>query len=161
MGFAATSAEFRIGIVFLFVLGGLNSVLAGKPWSGFGWFLYGVGFLLGFYLLGRWGMLGGLLVACLIATPNINLYEHEMAAARILIGFAGRAVFWLGFLFIVGHALWASYIAGNMGMVVVKVFFFPITYLVYPWYAGLWWILLSSIFGYWISTHIGKLRPVG
>ena len=78
VGFAATSAEFRIGIVFLFVLGGLNSVLAGKPWSGFGWFLYGVGFLLGFYLLGRWGMLGGLLVACLIATPIINLYEHEM-----------------------------------------------------------------------------------
>ena len=75
-GKAATSAGFRIGIVFLFVLGGLNSVLAGKPWSGFGWFLYGVGFLLGFYLLGRWGMLGGLFVAYLIATPIINFREQ-------------------------------------------------------------------------------------
>ena len=80
--------------------------------------------------------------------------------ARILIGLAGRTIFWLGFLFIVGHALRASYITGNMGMVVVKAFFFPITYLVYPWYAGLWWVLLPSIIGYWLSTFIGTLPPV-
>ena len=77
-GFAASSQSYRIGIVVLFVLGSLNSIIAGKAWSGLGWFLYAVGLLTGFYLGGRWGMLAGLVIAYGISTPLINTYEEHM-----------------------------------------------------------------------------------
>ena len=79
---------------------------------------------------------------------------------RMLIGLVGRIVFRLGFILIIGNALRDSYLEGNMGMLVVKLFFFPITYLVYPWYTDFWWILPLSLLGYWISTFLGRLPPI-
>ena len=79
---------------------------------------------------------------------------------RVLVGLAGRAVFWVGLLFILGHAARSSYFEGNIGMLVAKVVFFPITYVIYPWLSGLWWVLLASLVGYWLSTFVGNLPPV-
>jgi hypothetical protein len=45
-------------------------------------------------------------------------------------------------------------------MVVLKLIFFPVTYILYPWTAGIWWIFIISIVGYWASTFLGKIEPV-
>lgn len=79
---------------------------------------------------------------------------------RIVIGLIGRLVFWIGLIVIVGHAALASYRAGEMGMVILKVVLFPLTFLIYPWFSGLWWLFLLSMVGYWLSTIVGKMAPV-
>lgn len=79
---------------------------------------------------------------------------------RTGLGLLGRGVFWIGLFYIVGHGALASYRAGEMGMAVAKVIFFPITFLLYPWFTGLWWVLLISLAGYWASTFIGGMEPV-
>ncbi len=67
----------------------------------------------------------------------------------------GRGVFWIGLVYIVGHAALTSYRANDFVMLVAKLIFFPITFLLYPWYVGLWWLLLLSLVGYWASTFLG------
>jgi hypothetical protein len=79
---------------------------------------------------------------------------------RTVIGLIGRLIFWCGLVFIVGHAALASYRAGQTGMAVAKVIFFPLTFLIYPWYAGLWWLFFISLIGYWLSTVVGGMKPV-
>ncbi|MDI6891520.1 MAG: hypothetical protein QMD08_00775 [Actinomycetota bacterium] len=79
---------------------------------------------------------------------------------RILIGLLGRLVFWVGLIVIVGHGALASYRAGDLVMAILKVVFFPFTFLLYPWFAGLWWLFLVSMVGYWLSTIVGRMEPV-
>ncbi|MGO9118723.1 MAG: hypothetical protein ACLQPD_14090 [Desulfomonilaceae bacterium] len=79
---------------------------------------------------------------------------------RAVIGLTGRLVFWLGFLYIVGHAIIWSYLMHDYVGVVLKFAFFPLTYMIYPWYSGLWWVWLLSMVGYSASTLIGRLPPV-
>ena len=45
-------------------------------------------------------------------------------------------------------------------MVLVKLVFFPLTYFLYPWFTGLWWVFLISIAGYWLSTFLGDMGPI-
>jgi hypothetical protein len=80
--------------------------------------------------------------------------------SRFLLGLAGRAVFWLGFLFIVGHSVSSSYEKGDYSMVLWKLLLFPMTFLVYPWFSGFGWLLIISLVGYWVSTFIGRMNPV-
>jgi hypothetical protein len=79
---------------------------------------------------------------------------------RVFIGLIGRLVFWIGLILIVGHAALASYQAGEIGMAVLKVVFFPVTFILYPWFAGLWWLFILSMIGYWLSTFIGRMETV-
>jgi hypothetical protein len=77
-----------------------------------------------------------------------------------LIGVLGRIVFWIGLIYIVAHAVLYSYRMHDYAMVVLKLIFFPLTYIIYPWTAGIWWIFIISIIGYWTSTFLGKIEPV-
>ena len=77
-GFVATSQSYRIAIVVLFVVGGLNSILAGKFWSGVGWLLYAVGLPLGFYVWGRWGMLAGFAIVFVVSNLLVNTLEEHL-----------------------------------------------------------------------------------
>lgn len=78
IGFATEYDLFRWGVVGLFLLGAFNCLAVGKRWSAIGYFLEALGFIIGFYLLGRWGMLIGLVVACIVVTPFINKNEYGM-----------------------------------------------------------------------------------
>lgn len=69
---------------------------------------------------------------------------------------AGRGVFLIGLVYIVGHAALASYLAHDYAMMAAKIFFFPITFLLHPWFAGLWWLQLLSLAGYWASTLFSR-----
>jgi hypothetical protein len=79
---------------------------------------------------------------------------------RLVIGLFGRLVFWIGLVTIVGHGAISSYRAGDFVLAILKVVFFPITFFLYPWFAGLWWLFLISMVGYWSSTIIGRMDPV-
>ncbi len=79
---------------------------------------------------------------------------------RAVIGHVGRLVFWLSLVYIVGLSLVTSYRAGDYGAVVLKAIFFPLTYLIWPWFAGVWWALLLGLLGYWLSTFVGRLEPI-
>ena len=83
-----------------------------------------------------------------------------MNSTRAIVGIIGRLVFWAGLVFILIHAVMESYRAGDFLMLVLKAIFFPITFLIYPWTAGLWYIFIISVVGYWISTFIGRMEPV-
>jgi hypothetical protein len=48
---------------------------------------------------------------------------------------------------------------GDLAMALVGLIFFPITFFLSPWFTGLWWLLLLSLVGYWLSTFTG-LPPV-
>ena len=78
LGFVETAAWYRYLIIFLFLLGSLNCIIVRKYFSGIGWFLMGIGFLLGFYFYGRWGILAGIGVACIIITPLITKFEEKL-----------------------------------------------------------------------------------
>jgi len=69
---------------------------------------------------------------------------------------AGRGVFLVGSVYIIGHAALVSYQAHDYLMAAGKVIFFPITFLVYPWFADLWWLQLLSLGAYWASTLFGR-----
>jgi len=73
-----------------------------------------------------------------------------------LLRLAGRGVFLVGLVYIVGHAALASYAAHHYGMLAAKLLFFPVTFLVYPWLTDLWWIQLLSLGAYWASTLFGR-----
>lgn len=79
---------------------------------------------------------------------------------RVIIGLLGRIVFWIGLIYIIAHAAIYSYSMHDYVMVVLKLIFFPATYVIYPWTSGLWWVFIISIIGYWVSTLIGKMQPV-
>lgn len=79
---------------------------------------------------------------------------------RSLIGFLGRCMFWIGAGFILLDALYFTYLSGNYILLIMELAFFPITILVYPWFSGLWWLLIIAMMGYWASTFIGNLEPV-
>jgi len=76
VGGADSSRVFRMFVCILFFVGAADCLLMRKLLSALGWALFGVGFLLGYSLLGRWGMLVGLGIAFLIITPLINRYEY-------------------------------------------------------------------------------------
>ena len=76
------------------------------------------------------------------------------------IGLAGRGVFWISLLWIVGDSVAASLRSGEVGMAAVKGIFFPITYVGWPWLSGMVWVFLVSIVAYCVSAFIGGLRPV-
>ena len=77
-GFAATVTWYRILMTVLFGIGFLNCLIMGKYLSGIGWLLHGIGFIVGFYVYGRWGMLIGLGIAFTIITPIVNKYEEKI-----------------------------------------------------------------------------------
>lgn len=74
-------------------------------------------------------------------------------------GTFGRAVFWIGLVFIVGDAMLTALAHGNVLNAVLAVVFVPVTYFVWPFFSGLWWLLFVSLAGYWISTASGH-KPV-
>jgi len=45
-------------------------------------------------------------------------------------------------------------------MAVLKLIFFPLTWIISPWFDGQWKILLLSWGAYLISTIVGGLSPV-
>lgn len=79
---------------------------------------------------------------------------------KIIIGIIGRVIFWFGFIYVVGHAAYYYYSTHQVGMAILALVFFPITFLVYPWFHGIWLILIISIIGYWLSTFIGNITPI-
>lgn len=79
---------------------------------------------------------------------------------RILLGIAGRIVFWLGLIYIVGSAALHFYLSGKLGYAIASIVLFPLTYMIFPWFFGLWYIWIISIIGYWVSTVIGRIEPV-
>ena len=76
------------------------------------------------------------------------------------IGIIGRIVFWLGLIYIVGHAALFYYTTGEIVTVGMALIFFPFTFFLYPWFHGLWWIFVISIIGYWLSTFFGNMDLV-
>lgn len=76
------------------------------------------------------------------------------------VGVLGRLVFWAGLAAIIVHAIAHFLDTGDTAMAVAGAIFFPITYLIYPWFSGLWWLLLISLGGYWLSTLVGGMEPV-
>lgn len=84
----------------------------------------------------------------------------EVSADAVAVGVVGRFVFWVSAIFIVGHAVITSFQQGDIGMAVAEIVFFPLTYIIYPWASGLWWLLIVSLLGYWASTFVGKMSPV-
>ena len=79
---------------------------------------------------------------------------------RAIVGLFGRLVFFLGLIYIVGHAVVSSWRSGGHLWAVLEIGFFPLTYAIWPWFSGLWWVLLVSLGGYWASTFIGRMPPV-
>jgi len=76
------------------------------------------------------------------------------------IGLLGRIVFWIGLILIIADSVVYSYLTHDYFIMVLKLLFFPVTYVIYPWTSGLWWLFIISITGYWVSTFIGKMPPV-
>ncbi|MCK4796480.1 MAG: hypothetical protein KAT05_03820, partial [Spirochaetes bacterium] len=79
---------------------------------------------------------------------------------RNLVGFFGRIIFWIGITFILLNAFYFTYLSGNYFLLFFEIIFYPLTYLIYPLYSGLWWLLIISLLGYWASTFIGNMEPV-
>lgn len=82
-----------------------------------------------------------------------------MQRTNAVVATAGRIVFWVGLLVIVGRYVLERLAAGDVLMAVLGFVFFPLTYFISPWFFGLWWLLSISLAGYWISTAHG-LGPV-
>ena len=79
---------------------------------------------------------------------------------RNLVGFFGRIIFWIGITFILLNAFYFTYLSGNYFLLFFEIILYPLTYLIYPLYSGLWWLLIISLLGYWASTFIGNMEPV-
>ncbi|MGQ9523720.1 MAG: hypothetical protein ACUVTZ_02665 [Armatimonadota bacterium] len=91
------------------------------------------------------------------AQPSIHVVVGgaEMSVFLVVLAILGRPVFRGGVAVIVGHAAITSYCQGNFGMLALELAFFPFTYFIWPFYAGLWRVLLISLAGYVISTTCG------
>ena len=85
---------------------------------------------------------------------------NHMKSIILIIGLISRIVFWIGLVYIVGHAVVYSYQIHDYGMSILKLVFFPLTYFIHPWTAGLQSIFIISLVSYWISTFLGGLEPV-
>ena len=72
----------------------------------------------------------------------------------------GRLVFWTGLVIIVGNYVFGRLLIGDPIMAILGLVLFPLTYFISPWFTGLWWVLLLSLAGYWVSTSRG-IPPVG
>lgn len=84
----------------------------------------------------------------------------SLRSRRSVVGLFARGVFWLSLLWILGDSAFSSWRDGNVGMIVAKLVFFPVTYVVWPWLSGLWWLFVVSIVAYAVSTFVGGLEPV-
>ncbi|MFC1526975.1 hypothetical protein ACFL6X_09235 [Candidatus Latescibacterota bacterium] len=71
----------------------------------------------------------------------------------------GRVVFWLGLAIIVGHHTLYRISTGEILLAIGGLLLLPLTYFMWPFYSGLWWLLFVSLAGYWMSTT-GRMRPV-
>lgn len=76
-----------------------------------------------------------------------------------MVAVLARGVFWILAVYIVWHAVAQSFGAGDPAMGVAKVLFFPLTYFIYPWTAGLVGVFIASMVAYWVS-NMGALPPV-
>lgn len=79
---------------------------------------------------------------------------------RLMIGIAGRVVFWLSAVWIVGSAAVSLWQAGAFVLAVAALVFFPVTYFVFPLLSGAWWLLALSVGAYATSTFVGGMSPV-
>lgn len=76
------------------------------------------------------------------------------------IGLLSRAVFWVLLVFIVGHGAITALQSGNAVLSLAMLIFFPLTYFIYPWTAGLVAVFVVSLAAYITSTTIGGMAPV-
>lgn len=96
-----------------------------------------------------------------------------MDSARIIIGLLARAVFWAGFLLIVGNAVLQAIADDQWVLAFFEVAAFPLTFLLYPFlqpeFGNAWpWtdghtlipVLVTALVAYPISTLVGGLDPV-
>lgn len=88
------------------------------------------------------------------------MLQDENQSGAIIFGLIGRVLFWIGLIIIVGHAGIHYYSTGEFVTMVLALVFFPITYMIYPWFFGLWYVFVISMLGYLASTLIGKMPPV-
>jgi hypothetical protein len=79
---------------------------------------------------------------------------------RTIIGFIARLVFWISAIYLVISSCVLSWMSYDYLMAVLKLIFFPLTWIISPWFDGQWKILLLSWGAYLISTIVGGLSPV-
>ena len=77
-----------------------------------------------------------------------------------MIPLLARLIFWALFLYLIGHGVVSSFSDGEFAMAVGKLIFFPLTFAIYPWTAGLGSLFIVALVAYWVST-IGGMEPVG
>ncbi|MBI2462543.1 MAG: hypothetical protein HYV61_13825 [Candidatus Rokubacteria bacterium] len=81
-----------------------------------------------------------------------------------LLRMMARAVFFIGGLYIIGDAALGAYHAHDTARAVAALVFFPFTFLVHPWFAGLWWLQWAVVGSYWASVFLGtggrRVEPV-
>ncbi len=82
-----------------------------------------------------------------------------LSILRLLLRIVGGGVFGIGFFIVIGHAVWSSVLEGNWAMVVLKLVFFPLTFMIWPWFSGLWYLFLLTLVGYWVY-QIGGGEPI-
>ena len=77
----------------------------------------------------------------------------------LLIALIARGIFWISLFIIVGTAVMYFWTSGNPLAVFISLAFFPLTFLIFPWFSGLHWIFLIGMAGYAVSTSLG-MHPV-
>lgn len=86
--------------------------------------------------------------------------NNPIAWVIMIIGGFSRLLFWLIAIYIVISSCYFSFAYDNdLIMALLKLFFFPITYFVSPWFHGQWILLIISWIAYMVSTFLG-LPPV-
>lgn len=90
---------------------------------------------------------------------NSQLFK-VIGCLRLIIGLVARLLFWISSIYLVLSSCILSWITHDYIMAILKLIFFPITWLVSPWYDGQWIILLISWGAYIVSTIIGGLPPI-
>jgi len=68
-----------------------------------------------------------------------------------LLRMIARAVFFAGGLYIIGDAALGAYHAHDGARATAALVFFPFTFLVHPWFAGLFWLQWAVLGSYWAS----------
>lgn len=67
-----------------------------------------------------------------------------------------KFLLWIGSLFIIAKAVWQAYKAGQYLLIAAELIFFPVTILVYPWFSGLWWVLIIVLISWFVSLFIRR-----
>ena len=88
-------------------------------------------------------------------------YIESNLKKRRIIGIICRIIFYITLTIIILDSVIYSFVAREYLWLVLKLIFFPATFLIWPWVSGLWWLWIISMACYMISTFYGKLRPVG